>query len=289
MQLELDYRMTEKGTNLVNGNSAEQKAMAFIRARYDLSNYIVALHLVEPITLAPRTEASLVSMRKKARLIEGIGAKSAVYVHDCHSSIDDVKQQLDINTHDPDVIGEIIQLPLPHHLNGVRHYIDPAKDIDSINPHNDVWNVCATAEAATRLLELHRPYVRKIGLLGARGFVGKHVSWAIQKKEIGELVQVEFDDTLTLMRNCETIVSAVGQPNLIQRQHIPTGYLGIDIGNTKSNNEFKGDFDFNSVDGVIMYLTPVPGGMGPLEMIIIAERIVKNAVDRWFEVQFAVK
>ncbi len=65
--------------------------------------------------------------------------------------------------------------------------------------------------------------------------------------------------------------------------------FGVDIGNTRVGRKVEGDFDFASVDGRLKYLTPVPGGMGPMEMAIIAERIVRNSVDPTFLINFVIK
>lgn len=223
-------------------------------------------------------------------LANELGIQKQARVFPYNTSIEEFNKAIDEVNRSSDVAGVIIQLPLPPHLLPSRYNIDLQKDIDSINPENDVWRICATAEATMRLLIAYQNNIKKMALLGARGFVGRHIGRGIQRSQLGELTQIEYDDSLSLLKYCDTVISAVGQPNLIQQDNISRGAIfGVDVGNTRVNNEFKGDFDFKSIDGLFDYLTPVPGGMGPLEMVIIAERLVRNSIQADFKVNLLAK
>ncbi|MBI2315124.1 bifunctional 5,10-methylenetetrahydrofolate dehydrogenase/5,10-methenyltetrahydrofolate cyclohydrolase [Candidatus Daviesbacteria bacterium] len=290
MNIEIDIHTSTKGTKLIEGDRIEQTVVAAIRKSFDLRSYKVGLFLVEPANPNPRSESSLVSLRRKMRLANELGILKQARVFPYNTPLEEFNQAIDEINKSSDIAGVIVQLPLPQHLLPSRYNIDLQKDIDSINPENDIWRICATAEATMRLLIAYQNNIKKIALLGARGFVGRHIGKGIQRSQLGNLTQIEYDDSLSLLKYCDTIISAVGQPNLIQADNLGKNTdFGIDVGNTRVNNEFKGDFDYKSIDGLFKYLTPVPGGMGPLEMVIVAERLVRNAIQPDFKVNLLAK
>lgn len=285
MNIEIPYKRTEKNMHLIDGTATERSVLAAIKNRFNLESYIVELHLVCPAQETNRTLASVVSLTKKTKMLEAIGIGSRVYIHPYGVPREIVFRAIDGANKNPDTIGIVMQLPLPQYLKEVTTEIDHTKDIDSINIRNNIWTNCATSEAVLRLLEDQRQDIGRMGLLGARGFVGRHIEQEIKKRSLGVIFEV--GDNLLILRRCRTVISAVGCPNLITAEYInPRAYMGIDVGNTKTNGRFHGDFNFESVDGRFEYLTPVPGGMGPLEMVILAERIVQNTVDPCFRFNF---
>lgn len=107
---------------------------------------------------------------------------------------------------------------------------------------------------------------------------------------MGQLREIDVYDSLSLIKACDVIVAAAGHPGIIKAGYLSANaFLGIDVGNTRMGRRVVGDFDFVSVDGKLEYLTPVPGGVGPLEMVVITERIVKNAIDPSFAVDFTIR
>lgn len=291
MRQELHHNISDKGTSLARGTEAEVLTMDVIRRNYSLASYTVALNLVIPVDLTPRNVSSEISLRKKLNMLNGIGVKTEVHRFLDIDSPERLFSSIRQSNQDPNVAAIIVQLPVPHPFYDARRLIDLQKDIDATNPGNQIWTMCATAEAAVRLLESHGNDVGRIGIVGAKGFVGNHIQKSVRKRDISDIITVDIGDAIASIRDCRTIISAVGQPRVIQALNIaPEGaYLGIDIGNTKINGKVEGDFDFESVNGMLDYLTPVPGGMGPLEMIILAERVVQNAVDPSFRLEFVVK
>ena len=288
MNIEVPYITTKKKTNLISGAAVEQSVLHEIKDRYNLSGYVVELHLAYPNQMTVRSLASEVSLRKKTKMLEAIGATSKVYAYPYGVSGDIFTQSVSGANRDQNTVGIIVQLPITKYLQGTLGEIDPIKDIDSINPNNYFWTTCATSEAALRLLEARSIGMKRIGLIGARGFVGRHIDRGIYRRGLGEVIAIDIGNSLLSLRFCETIVSAVGQPNLVKAKYLSRdgAYMGIDIGNIRSDGQFCGDFEIENMDGLLKYVTPVPGGMGPLEMVILAERIVQNAVDPTFHLDF---
>ena len=291
MNAEVFHHYTERGTNIMEGIGVEESVSRFIRQHYDLADYTVSLHIVLPTQPTPRSMASEVSLRKKMSMLAAIGVRTDVAIHQESSKPDALVQALDQDNNDQNTIGVIIQLPVPSRLDGIQSMIDLQRDIDGINPSNHIWNTCATAEATLRLLEAHGRYIRKVGVVGAKGFVGSNIRKGIKERDLAEVIPVDKHDSHQVLLQCDTIVSAVGEPGIIQGHTIDEhgAFLGIDIGNTRVDGLFRGDFDFDTTDGLLDFLTPVPGGMGPLEMVILSERVVQNAIDPSFRVNFVIK
>jgi methylenetetrahydrofolate dehydrogenase (NADP+)/methenyltetrahydrofolate cyclohydrolase len=287
--IELGKTRTKKGTRILAGDTAENQVVSYIRSHYDLKKYTVQIYLIEHHSVSPRGEASNVSLQKKQRLFEALGIQSTIYIYPPEASLQELERHIVEGNKDTQNAGIIIQMPFPRHLAGINDMIDMVKDLDRLNTHNNIWHRGATAEAALRILQVRHAELGRIAVVGANGFVGKKIVKGIQDNDLGELVPIDWNDDLEAIINCCTIISAVGQPNLIEARYLNSrAHLGIDIGNTKSNGLIKGDFDFDDIDGKIEYLTPVPGGMGPLEMIILAERIVQNTLDPTFHLKFDI-
>lgn len=290
MNIEIGYSFSQNGTRLLDGNSVEYEVVRQVRSTYNLSRNIVQLHIIEPEIPTPRTEASYISLRRKVRLIEALRAHHEVHIHRFNSPAVNIEQIIASGNGNHDTVGIIMQMPIPGHFMPLMNTVVPEKDIDSLNPSNAFWEYCATAEAALRVLRTKRYHLHTIAVVGARGFVGRDVVRGIQSDNLGDILQIDVNDPLDLIKNCEVIISTVGQPGLILGSHLSANaFLGIDIGNTRVGRRVAGDFDFASVDGKIDYLTPVPGGMGPLEMAIVTERIVKNAIDPNFVIDFTIR
>jgi methylenetetrahydrofolate dehydrogenase (NADP+) / methenyltetrahydrofolate cyclohydrolase len=287
--IELGKTRTKKGTQLLAGNIAETQVLDYVKAKYNLKEFIVQIYLVETGSFTSRSEASYTSLLKKKRVFETLGIQSSIHIHPYETGFGKLERQFFEANKNAQIAGIIIQMPLPKHLLNITNKIDLVKDIDALNISNNIWERCATAEAVLRILRAKGSQLGRIAVIGANGFVGQQVKKSIEENNLSELIPIDFNDTLETLTNCPTIISAVGHPNLIQAKYLSIdAHLGIDIGNTKSNRLVKGDFDFDDVDGKIKYLTPVPGGMGPLEMVILAERIVRNAIDTTFHTEFAI-
>ena len=166
--------------------------------------------------------------------------------------------------------------------------IEPSKDIDGLNSNNTLYVRGATAEAAIRVVKSAKS-LRRVGIVGSLRFVGASIKQGLLESKDFIIQEVNEGEDLEELRANEVIISAAGQPGIIRKTSLSKNtILGIDVGNTRSGETVIGDFDRNSVLGSLEYLTPVPGGMGPLEMVILAERLVRNTYIPDFKINFSL-
>src|SRR5579859_1198469 len=176
---------------------------------------------------------------------------------------------------DKKVQGIMVQLPLPKALKSktvrILNTIDPKKDVDGLTKNSPF-----TPAAVKAVIEIINfaikplPYIgKKAAVVGAKGSVGKSVVGEIKK--LGFKVTECDKDTRDLyakLHEVDLIISATGEPELIKSQMLKEGVIAIDVGAP------VGDFDFVSVKSVSSFLTPVPGGVGPVTIMCLLENLV---------------
>ena len=188
---------------------------------------------------------------------------------------------------DPDVDGFIVQLPLPKHINEqhVIEAIDYRKDVDGFHPVNvgrmSIGLPCFISATPNGILELLRRYDietrgRKCVILGRSNIVGKPMATLLmQKSDPGDCtVTVCHSHTKNINEECrqaDIIIAAMGQPGFLKADMVKEGAVVIDVGTTrvpdaskKSGFRLSGDVQFDEVAPKCSFITPVPGGVGPM-------------------------
>lgn len=194
------------------------------------------------------------------------------------------------------VCGIIIQNPIPTELSDknnnreIVELIDPNKDIDAMSKAGrDRWGQCATADAICRVLEAGLKPKSKVVLLGYSGFVGKGVDLYLdnRKKELNlKIIKIDESSAPTIANiikiNPNITISATGKPEILNTNNLQDiqPELGIDCGfvitdrlDDRGKNIIVGDIQKESRDR-FDFITPVPGGIGPMEMAVLAERFI---------------
>ena len=191
---------------------------------------------------------------------------------------------------DPDVDGFIVQLPLPKHINEQRviEAIDYRKDVDGFHPINvgrlSIGLPCYVSATPNGILELLRRYDiptrgRKCVVLGRSNIVGKPMAALMMRKATpgDATVTVCHSRSQNLVDECrqaDIIIAALGQPLFVKADMVKPGAVVIDVGTTrvpdatrKSGFRLRGDVDFDNVAPLCSYITPVPGGVGPMTIV----------------------
>jgi len=193
----------------------------------------------------------------------------------------------DLNA-DDDVDGFIVQLPLPKHISEQKiiEAIDPSKDVDGFHPTNVGRMVIGLPSfvSATPLgiVELLKRYKietsgKNCVVIGRSNIVGRPMSILMSQKGIDATVTVAHSRTKNIKELCynaDIIISAIGIPGFIKGDMVKEGAVVIDVGTTriksdktKSGWKLKGDVDFDEVSPKCSYITPVPGGVGPMTRV----------------------
>lgn len=194
---------------------------------------------------------------------------------------------------DKDVDGFIVQLPLPQHISEqkVIEAIDFRKDVDGFHPINvgrmAIGLPCYISATPKGILELLRRYHietsgKKCVILGRSNIVGKPMAQLMMQKQYGNAtVTVCHSHSKTLKDECRTadiIIAAIGQPNFVTADMVKEGAVIIDVGTTrvtdaskKSGYRLNGDVKYDEVAPKCSYITPVPGGVGPMTICMLMQ------------------
>lgn len=186
---------------------------------------------------------------------------------------------------DPEVDGFIVQLPLPQHINeqAVIEAIDPAKDVDGFHPVNvgrqavglDAFH-SATPAGIVELLRRYNIPTRgkRAVIIGRSNIVGRPLATMLMQKGLDATVTVCHSATENLAdicRQADILIAALGRPGFVTEDMVKPGATVIDVGTTrvpdasrKSGFRLRGDVDFENVASKCAYITPVPGGVGPM-------------------------
>ncbi|MBE6144320.1 MAG: bifunctional 5,10-methylenetetrahydrofolate dehydrogenase/5,10-methenyltetrahydrofolate cyclohydrolase [Firmicutes bacterium] len=189
---------------------------------------------------------------------------------------------------DNTVNGIIVQLPLPHHLNSnkIINHIVPIKDVDGLTTINlgKLFNdeECLTSCTPAGIIELLKAYNIKlegkcVTIVGRSTLVGKPLIHMLLKENA--TVVVCHSKTVDLKRfttKADILIVVAGKKHLICSEMVKNGAIIIDVGINKIDNKLYGDVNFNDVLDKVSYITPVPGGVGPVTIAILLNNTLKS-------------
>ena len=240
------------------------------------------------VILVGDDDASHIYVNRKISKAKEIGIEIEAHFLDKNIS---QKMLLDIvNTANLDsfINGILVQLPLPEHLNQheVVNAIDHRKDVDGFTVHNigllNSWMDClepSTPQGALMLIKSVLGYDlsgKKAVVLGRSLIVGRPMtSMLIRESATVTLLHSRSVNIDIECKEADIIVSAVGQTHIIKASHVKAGACVIDVGINRINGKVVGDVDFEEVKNVAGFITPVPGGVGPMTVACMLSNTVK--------------
>ncbi|GAA1937472.1 hypothetical protein GCM10009716_49430 [Streptomyces sodiiphilus] len=177
---------------------------------------------------------------------------------------------------DPHTAAIIVQFPPPPRLTPLVQRLAPTKDIDGLLGSRSQQRACATADGIVRLVLPFAGDDPAIAVVGARGFVGRGVVRLLSDRGLS-VRGLDVGDDLRAAGQADIVVSATGQPHLLTPDHIrPHHRLVVDSGfMPRVDGSVAGDIHPEAVT-IPQHITPVPGGVGPVEMAVLMERIVRQ-------------
>lgn len=242
----------------------------------------------------------------KVKACDECGFKSTLFRFEDDVTEDELLQAIDKLNHNDDVDGFIVQLPLPRHIDEqkVIEAIDYKKDVDGFHPINvgrmSIGLPCfrsATPQGILALLERYgiETSGKHCVVLGRSNIVGKPVAqMLLQKDNPGNCtVTVCHSATEDLPRQCrraDILIAAIGQPHFVKADMVKKGAVVIDVGTTrlpstqtKSGFKLYGDVDFNEVAPLCSFITPVPGGVGPMTICALMKNTLLAAQHKIYQ------
>ncbi len=237
--------------------------------------------------------ASRVYVRNKHRACEEVGIRSDVHALPADTSEAELLTLVAGLNADPTVNGILVQLPLPKHLDEEKVIlaIDPAKDVDAFHPVNVgkimIGNFTFAPCTPAGVMELLRHYNIPVAgkhcvIIGRSNIVGKPQAMLMLKENA--TVTVCHSRTVGLAditRTADILVAAVGRPGFVTADMVRDGAVVIDVGiNRTAEGKLCGDVEFAAVSEKASYITPVPGGVGPMTITMLLKNTLAAAKDQ---------
>ncbi|WP_304225141.1 bifunctional methylenetetrahydrofolate dehydrogenase/methenyltetrahydrofolate cyclohydrolase FolD [Gracilinema caldarium] len=253
------------------------------------------------VVLVGEDPASVSYVTAKERALEEAGMASQDIRLPQETSEIELLTIIDKLNQDPQVHGILVQLPLPKHINEDRIItaIEPAKDVDGFHPVS-VGNMvlgrpgflpCTPHGVLVLLRELSIPTNGAHAVMvGRSNIVGKPLANLLTRRDINATVTVCHTGTRDLADHCrraDILIAAAGRPGLITADMVRPGAAVIDVGvnrvedpAAKKGYRLVGDVDFEGVKEVASFITPVPGGVGPMTIAMLIQNVVQAAEHR---------
>ncbi len=244
--------------------------------------------------------ASETYVNYKVKDCEQVGFKSTLIRLEEGVPEKELLRQVDALNKDPDIDGFIVQLPLPGHISEekVVEAIDPSKDVDGFHPVNVgrllIGLPCFQSATPNGIMELIKRYkIETTGkhavVLGRSNIVGKPIAALLAQKTNPGNATVTICHSRTknikeITLSADIIIAALGQPEFLTADMVPEGAVVIDVGTTrvksdqtKSGFKLKGDVAFETVSEKCSFITPVPGGVGPMTRVALLKNTLLAA------------
>ncbi len=258
---------------LLDGNLVSSKILSQVSERVSKLNVIPHLTVI----LVGDNPASRIYVNNKKKAAEKIGIKSTVIEFPSDIKEEILLQKIEELNNDNDVTGILVQLPVPKHINqtNIINAISPLKDVDGFTPINvgklvtgeEPYFYPATPQGILMLLdEYNLPLEGKNAVVvGRSNIVGKPMAQMLLGRNATVTVCHSHTQNLDeIIKTADVVVSAVGK-KIIRCKMVKKNSVIIDVGIFRdANNNLTGDVDFETVAPTCGYITPVPGGVGPM-------------------------
>lgn len=242
------------------------------------------------VILVGDNPASRVYVRNKHKACEEAGFKSIQIELPESTTENDLLLKIEELNSDPDVHGILVQLPLPKQINEdkVINAISPEKDVDAFHPVN-VGKIMTgrydflpcTPAGIISLLEYYNITIegKSCVVVGRSNIVGKPMSLLLlERNGTVTVTHSRTKDLASVTGRADILVVAIGKPNFITADMVKEGAVVIDVGiNRLDNGKLCGDVEFDTVKDKASYITPVPGGVGPMTITTLLRNTLKAA------------
>ena len=258
---------------ILDGKALSLKVLEKVKA--NVEKLAVKPHLV--VVLVGDNPASQIYVRNKKKAAEKVGIKSTVVELGAETSEDELLKLIDDMNANPEVTGILVQLPLPEHINKnkVVMRISPKKDVDGFHPENvgklaiglEPYFYPATPQGILMLLDEYGVEIqgKDAVVIGRSNIVGKPMALMLAKRNatvtLCHSYTKDLDDKI---KTADILISAVGK-KIVRCKMGKKNSVVVDVGIYRdSNGKLSGDVDFDFVSPSCAYISPVPGGVGPM-------------------------
>lgn len=274
-------------TTIVNGKQLAQKIADGLKQEADVLKQKGIIPKLVIVAIKP-DERSQVYIRMKLKRAEEIGIDTEFVDlsdkdhRECIRKVQELSE--DSNNH-----GIVLQLPLSgwYDPQDLIDYVAPEKDVDGLTSTNQTaleqnmsGIVPATPLAVMQILHEYNIELKNktVTVIGRSHLVGMPLRYLLEHSGAKVLVgHRQIKDLSSLTLQSDIIISAAGSPGLVEAEMIKKGSVVIDVGINDINHQLKGDVDFEHVKEVASIITPVPGGVGPLTVVMLLKNVIDSA------------
>lgn len=268
--------------NLIDGKTLKNKILSEIKKEIETKKLKATLAII----LIGNNEASKIYVRNKIKACEEVGIESKLFLLDENTTEREACNLINELNDDNDITGIILQSPVPKQIdfNKCSSLIKPHKDVDGFTNKNtyDLYLnnetlIPCTVKAIIYLLEQYNINLEgaNITIVGRGNIVGKPLALALLNRNATVTIAHSKTKNLSeITKNADILISAVGKPNLITANMVKDNAVVIDVGISRVDEKVVGDVDFLSVAPKCKYITPVPGGVGPMTVAMIMKNVL---------------
>ncbi len=292
------HQTSEPLANIIDGAAIAAAVRADVK--HDVAEWVGAGHRAPylAVVLIGDDPASASYVSGKAKACAEVGIRSDTLRFESSISEKELLDLVERLNADPEVDGILVQLPLPKHIDEkkVLNAIHPDKDVDGFHPMNagrlSIGEPAFAPATPAGILELlRRSGIETKGahvvIVGRSNIVGKPLANLLMHKGIDATVTVCHSRTRDLAAHCrraDILVAAIGSPSFITEEMVSEGAVVIDVGTNRVEDASRprgyrltGDVDFDAVSGKAAWITPVPGGVGPMTIAMLVRSTLTAA------------
>ena len=262
----------------IDGKGIAQKTLAYIEKEHKLLK---------------DNPASEIYVKNKIKACETAGIYSRTIKLDENVTEKDLIEEIEKLNKDDKIDGILVQLPLPAHIDELKiiNAISPEKDVDGFHSVNlgkmiigdKTGFLPCTPYGIMQLLDEYGidPAGKDTVIIGRSNIVGKPAAILfIEKSATVQVCNTKTKNIKDKIRNADIVIAAVGVPNFIKGEDIKEGAVVIDVGINRVNGKLCGDVDYEEVSEKAGYITPVPGGVGPMTIASLIKNTFKSYVNK---------
>ncbi len=236
------------------------------------------------VILAGNNPASEIYVKNKQKKAEYIGFESLVIALDTDVTEENLLEHIYILNEDKNINAILVQLPLPSHINQKRiiEAIDPIKDVDGFTSYNfgrlalgyKPYALPCTPKGIMKLISKYNIETegKNALVIGRSNIVGKPVCMLLEQNNATvTLAHSRSKDLKNIARTADIIVCAIGKSAFLTEDYVKDGAVVIDVGINRTEKGLTGDVDFLKVSKKTSYITPVPGGIGPMTIAMLMQ------------------
>ena len=267
--------------NILDGKKLSEQILSELKEKIEKENIDACLAIIS----VGGNEASKIYIKNKINACNMVGIKVKTYEFD-NIGEDELISLIDKLNNNDDISGIILQSPVPSNIDFKKccNLIDYKKDVDGFSRENiyrlymnNEYLVPCTVKGIIELLNNYDINLsgKNVVVVGRSNIVGRPLALYLTNKDATvTLAHSKTIDLASITKNADILISAVGKANIITKDMVKDGSIIIDVGITRMDGKITGDVDFSNVKDKVSFITPTPGGVGPMTVAML----IKNTI-----------